>query len=106
MEKYQLFIGRYKELPYEEYTYYTPISGYMLVYTKNSIEDKGFKKVIPEKEVGLKQEEKTWLAATKLTIVSKDASVSMQELTESMNRFMDLLEKVMKENAEKTKKED
>ena len=105
MDKYRLFIGRYKELPEKEFTYYTPTSGYMLVYTNKDIQEQGFKKVLPEKECNLLQEEKTWLQMTKLTLLAKAISVSAEQVTESINRFAECLKKELEEEKQKDQKD-
>lgn len=96
MEKYNLFIGRYKELPEEKYTYYTPNSGYMLVFTDNPLLDSSFKKVLPEKIENLKIEERMWLSSTKLVIAGNMCAVNCQEVARSMNKFLDVFEENLK----------
>lgn len=100
MDKYELFIGRYKELPNEEYTYYSSNSGYMLCYTENDLEKEGFKKVLVDKIIKLPQDERTWLAMIKMSVTAKYLNETIVDTTKRMNVFLDFLEQVLRETQE------
>ncbi|MBQ8319471.1 MAG: hypothetical protein IJX81_01165 [Clostridia bacterium] len=102
MEKYSLYIGRYKDLPEEEFSYFSPMSGYMLVYSQKEVE--GLKKVLPEKESKLSSDERAWLTQTKLTISARHFGQSMEEATKNAEQFFELLKKELKAEQEKANK--
>lgn len=104
MNQYQLFIGRYKELPEEEYSYYTPTSGYMLVFTDKDISDSGFKKVLPEKEQELPNDAKIWLINARLSVVGK-MHLTAEETLSKINILLSYFEDFKKSQIENNKKE-
>lgn len=95
MTKYNLYIGKYKELPKEvEYSYYSVKSKYLLAFHNEPIEDM---QVVPlEKQGRLEQEEKAWLAISKSAVNMKAQAGVLLELADSLNGFLAVFEKELK----------
>lgn len=101
MSKFQLNIGRYKELPKEKYTFYSPESGYMLVFTDKDID--GFIKVAEEKENRLTADERAWLRKSKTETIKSALKNNQKEYTEVLNNFLDKFEDELKKEVENGK---
>lgn len=97
-----LYIGKLEDMPEgEKYTFYSPESGYLLVYSQNA--DLPLGKVPLRNEQKLKKAERQWLRYVRMEIVANALSEAAREMGESaqntatiMNEFCSNLEKELK----------
>lgn len=101
-----LYIGKLEDMPEgEKYTFYSPESGYLLVYSQNANLPLG--KVPLRNEQKLKKAERQWLRYVRMEIVANALSEAAREMGESaqntatiMNEFCSNLEKELKAEAD------
>ncbi len=104
-ENYTLYIGKLEDMPEDEnYTFYSPESGYLLVYSQNA--DLPLGKVPLQNEQKLKKAEHQWLRYVRMGIAINAISEAAREMSEStqntaavMNEFCSNLEKELKTEA-------
>lgn len=103
-QEYKLFAGKLKNLPDgERFSYYGWQSTYALVFSPKD-EIKGFVEVNDAMIHELKKDEKDWLLKCKLTVNSEYIAKNSKEYSEMLSEYADILEKELKEVAEKSKK--
>lgn len=101
-----LYIGKLDDMPEgEKYTFYSPESGYLLVYSQNANLPLG--KVPLRNEQKLKKAERQWLRYVRMEIVANALSEAAREISAStagtaavMNEFCSNLEKELKAEAD------
>lgn len=101
-----LYIGKLEDMPEgEKYTFYSPESGYLLVYSQNA--DLPLGKVPLRNEQKLKKAERQWLRYVRMEIAVNAIGEAAREISAStagtvavMNEFCSNLEKELKAEAD------
>jgi hypothetical protein len=106
IKNYTLYIGKLDDMPEgEKYTFYSPESGYLLVYSDNT--DLPLGRVPAENEAKLKKTERDWLRYARMEIAVSAIGEAAREISAStagtvavMNEFCSNLEKELKAEAD------